>query len=193
MAQASRVWFIVLFGIGFVATLAAFIRFRAYREAIEDKVGPLPTPGPVLVSIIALLILITGIGEIAGETSIRWALLRVLGVGLSVYTVVMLPWAVRTLGRFGVPGIGVFRDHALVTSGPFRLVRNPGYSAILALWLGAALGTLNWLLLALWPLLVIVLFTVTREEERLLHAKFGRTYEAYASQRGRFVPKIWGR
>jgi protein-S-isoprenylcysteine O-methyltransferase Ste14 len=193
MAQASRAWFIVLFGLGFVGTLAAFIRFRAHRQAIEENVGPLPTPGPVLVSIIALLILITGVGEIAGETSIGWALLRVLGLGLSLYTIVMLPWAVRTLGRFGVPGIGVFRDHALVTSGPFRLLRHPGYSAILALWLGAALGTLNWLLLALWPPLVIVLFTVTREEEGLLRAKFGRTYEAYASQTGRFVPKVWGR
>lgn len=193
MTQALRLWFLVLFGLGFVGTIAAFIRFRAHRGAIEKKVGPLPTPGPVLVSVVAVVILLTGIGEITGETSIGWAILRVLGVGLSLYTIVMLPWAVRTLGRFGVPGVGVFRDHALVTSGPFRLVRHPGYSAILALWLGAALGTLNWLLLALWPVLVIVLFMVTREEEGLLRAKFGTTYDAYSAKTGRFIPMAWGR
>lgn len=193
MTLALRVWFLVLFGLGFLGTIAGFVRFRAYREDVEKKVGPLPTPGPVLVSIAALSILLTGIGEITDETSVEWASLRVLGVGLSLYTMVMLPWAVRTLGRFGVPGVGVFRDHALVTSRPFRLVRHPGYSAILALWLGAALGTLNWLLLSLWPVLVIVLFMVSREEEGLLRVKFGTTYDAYAAKTGRFIPRAWGR
>jgi protein-S-isoprenylcysteine O-methyltransferase len=193
MTQALRLWFLVLFGLGLLGTMVAFVRFRADRKDIEKKVGPLPTPGPVIVSIIGALIVLTGIGEITDDTSIGWASLRVLGVGLSLYTMVMLPWAVRTLGRFGVPGIGVFRDHALVTSGPFRVVRNPGYSGILALWLGAGLGTLNWLLLTLWPLLVIVLFMVTREEEGLLRAKFGTTYDAYAAKTGRFIPKPSGR
>jgi protein-S-isoprenylcysteine O-methyltransferase Ste14 len=55
------------------------------------------------------------------------------------------------------------------------------------------LGTLNWLLLTLWPLLVIVLFMVTREEEGLLRAKFGTTYDAYAAKTGRFIPKPSGR
>jgi hypothetical protein len=35
---------------------------------------------------------------------------------------------------------------------PRLKVRHPLYSAVMALWLGAALGTLNWLLLALSPL-----------------------------------------
>ena len=193
MTEALRLWFLVLFGLGFLGTIAAFVRFRAYREDVEKKVGPLPTPGPVLVSIVAFLILLTKIGEITDATTLGWASLRVLGVGLSFYSMFMLPWAVRTLGRFGVPGVGIFRDHALVTSGPFRVVRNPGYSAILALWLGAALATLNWLLLALWPVLLIVLFMVTREEEGLLRAKFGPTYDSYAAKTRRFIPKPWGR
>ncbi|MFW6078503.1 MAG: methyltransferase family protein [Gemmatimonadota bacterium] len=96
----------------------------------------------------------------------------------------------HALGRFGVPGVAVLRDHGLVTSGPFRLVRHPGYSAVLALWLGAGLGTLNGLLLALWPALVAVMYRVVREEEQLLRQKFGPSYEAYAEQTGRFLPKI---
>ena len=193
MTQVLRLWFLGLFGLGFVGTLVGFIRFRAHRRTVERKLGPLPTPGPVVVSLVAVLILLTGTGEIAGETSIGWVILRVLGVGLSFYAIIMLPWAVGTLGRFGVPGVAVLRDHALVTSGPFRLVRNPGYSAIMALWIGAALGTLNWLLLAVWPLLVGVLFIVAREEEGLLRSKFGTSYDVYAAKRGRFIPKVRGR
>ena len=193
MTEAVRLWFLVLYGLGFIAVIAGFIRFRTQRGVVEKKTGPVPTPGPLVVSIVALLVLLTRAGEISDDTSIASAILRVLGIGLSLYTIVMLPWAVRTLGRFGVPGAAILRDHALVTSGPYRMVRHPGYSAILALWLGAALGMLNWLLLALWVLLVGLLFMVTREEEGLLREKFGTTYDVYAAKTGRFVPRIWGR
>ena len=113
------------------------------------------------------------------------------GVGLSLYGLAILPWTVRTLGRLAAPGPAVFRDHDLVTSGPFRLVRHPGYSAILAIFLGTALGTLNWLLLALWPLVVVGTYLSSRAEERLLREKFGKAYRKYAQQTHRFIPGIW--
>jgi hypothetical protein len=56
---------------------------------------------------------------------------------------------------------------------PRLKVRHPLYSAVMALWLGAALGTLNWLLLALSPLGVAALFMSTCAEEGLLRARFG--------------------
>lgn len=190
MTEAFRFWFLVLYGVGFVGVIASFVRFRGQRAVVEDKVGPVPTPGPLIVTIVAVLILLTGSGEATGDTSVAGPILRLLGVGLSLYAVVMLPWAVRTLGRFGVPGAGILRDHALVTSGPFRLVRHPGYSAVLALWLGAAWGTLNWLLLVLWPLLAVILFKAARDEEGLLRGRFGTTYDMYAAKTGRLIPRI---
>jgi protein-S-isoprenylcysteine O-methyltransferase len=99
----------------------------------------------------------------------------------------------RVLGRFLVPQAVVFADHALVTSGPFRFVRHPSFSGALALWLSTALGTLNWLLLVLWFLLVVGKTIQAQAEEELLHTKFGSAYEAYTRQTGRFFPKIWRR
>jgi len=49
-------------------------------------------------------------------------------------------WATLVLGRFLVPRAVIFADHHLVNSGPFRAMRHPICSRILALWLGAALG-----------------------------------------------------
>jgi protein-S-isoprenylcysteine O-methyltransferase len=189
MTEALRLWFLLLFGVGIAGFLATALRFRGRRAMVERKSGPVPTPIPLVAQSVALLILLTRTGELSSG----WPLLRVLGLGLSLYAVVMLPWALRTLGRFFVPGVAVFRDHALVTSGPFRLVRHPLYSAVLALWLGAALGTLNWLLFALLPLVVAGLFIASGAEEAMLRAKFGTSYEAYAAQTGRFIPKVWGR
>ena|SRR5215468_6856132 len=44
------------------------------------------------------------------------------------------------------------------------------HSEVLALWLGAALGTLNWLLFALLPLVVAGLFIASRAEEAMLRS-----------------------
>lgn len=74
---------------------------------------------------------------------------------------------------------------------PATLVRHPGYSAILAIFLGTALGTLNWILLALWPLVVVGTYLSSRAAEKLLREKFGKAYRQYAQQTYRFVPGIW--
>lgn len=65
------------------------------------------------------------------------------------------------------------------------------YSEVLALWSGAALGTLNWLLFALLPLGGAGLFIASRAEEAMLRS--GQPNEAYAAQTGRFIPKVWVR
>jgi protein-S-isoprenylcysteine O-methyltransferase Ste14 len=187
LAEGVRLWFIVIWSLSIVGSLAAFIQFRSRRAAVEKQVGPLPTPMGIL-QIVVLPILLTRIGEISASSSAGWLIVRVLGIGLSLYSLGMLLWAGRTLGRFGAPGPAVFRDHELITSGPYRLVRHPGYSAIQAIVLGAALGTLNWLILALWPVAVIATYLNSRAEERLLREKFGTAYEEYAQQKNRFIP-----
>jgi protein-S-isoprenylcysteine O-methyltransferase Ste14 len=187
LAEGVRLWFIVIWSLSIVGSLAAFIQFRSRRAAVEKQVGPLPTPMGIL-QIVVLPILLTRIGEISASSSAGWLIVRVLGIGLSLYSLGMLLWVGRTLGRFGAPGPAVFRDHELITSGPYRLVRHPGYSAIQAIVLGAALGTLNWLILALWPVAVIATYLNSRAEERLLREKFGTAYEEYAQQKNRFIP-----
>ena len=105
----------------------------------------------------------------------------------------MAQWSVRALGRLLVPGVGVFQDHALVTSGPYRWVRHPLYSSAFALWLGAALGTLNWLLLLLWPLVAAGVVRHLPAEEEMLRAKFGTAYDEYAARTGQLIPGLGAR
>jgi protein-S-isoprenylcysteine O-methyltransferase len=75
-------------------------------------------------------------------------------------------------------------------AGPFKYLRHPSFSGALALWLGTALGTLNWLLLALWFFLVVGKNIQARAEEEILYAKFGSAYAAYAQRTWRFVPRF---
>ncbi len=83
------------------------------------------------------------------------------------------------------------RGHTLVTSGPYRIVRHPGYvGAILASTCGGvALGSL-WSLVPLTPFAVLFLRR-TAVEDRMLHADLGG-YVGYAERvRYRLVPGLW--
>ncbi|HJY82902.1 MAG TPA: isoprenylcysteine carboxylmethyltransferase family protein [Candidatus Binatia bacterium] len=125
-----------------------------------------------------------------GELQVRGMPMRASGFLLSLYAAVMLLWASATLGRFLLPQAVVVKDHNLVTRGPYRFLRHPLYSGDLALLLGAALGTVNMLLLAIWPVSVLGTYFQTRQEDALLASKFGAAYEAYASRTGGLVPRL---
>ena len=155
--------------------LADVLRICRDRPAFEQQIGPLPEVGALVAWFIPPLMLLSGVGTMAIEQPI----LRVFGVGLSLYSQIMVVWTVRTLGRPLTHSWGsrYTMTMLLVTSGPFRWVRHPLYSGALALWLGAALGTLNWLLLVLWPLFAAAIIRELPTEERMLRAKFGAPYE----------------
>lgn len=186
MTEVFRLTFVILFGLGLVAAFAGMLRFASRGQEVEQKTGPVPTPGPIIVGVLATTVLVTGIGEM----EVNWLPVRLLGAGLGVYGLVVLPWAVRALGPQGVPGVAVLRVHSLVTGGPYRRIRHPGYSAIIALWLGAAFATVNWVLAAISPVLILVLTVTARHEERLLEGKFSDAYRTYLGRTGRFIPRL---
>ena len=70
---------------------------------------------------------------------------------------------------------------ALVTTGLYRYSRNPMYLALLLVLAGWAVALANGLAFLLLPGFVLSLDRLQiRPEERILRAKFGAAYEAYA-------------
>ncbi len=190
-SEAVRFYFLGFYGISLlvliVQVLPAAFRAGAGEHRPDDARRYLPAIMLPLAFLVPPGMILLRIGEIHAE----WPVVRVLGVLVSVYAIALLPWSAATLGRFLIPQAVVFSDHALVMRGPFRFMRHPAYAGDLALWIGSALGTLNMLLLVLWPLYVLGVSAEARVEEELLEAKFGSEYRAYARRTGRFIP--WGR
>jgi protein-S-isoprenylcysteine O-methyltransferase Ste14 len=89
--------------------------------------------------------------------------------------------------------IGVDPDERteLVTTGPFSLVRNPIFSAMLPTSLGLVLMVPSWVAITGFAALVVALDVQVRvvEEPYLLRAQ-GRRYAEYAGRVGRFVPGV---
>jgi protein-S-isoprenylcysteine O-methyltransferase Ste14 len=79
----------------------------------------------------------------------------------------------------------------LVTDGPFRLVRNPIYSAMLPTVFGLVLMVPNALAVAAIVTLFVGLeLQVRLVEEPYLRKAHGEDYESYAARVGRFVPGV---
>jgi protein-S-isoprenylcysteine O-methyltransferase Ste14 len=74
-----------------------------------------------------------------------------------------------TLGRFFTVDVTIEKDHELVESGPFRMVRHPSYTRVLLAFVGFALSLGDWgaLLVILLPIGVAFIHRMNVEENAL--------------------------
>jgi protein-S-isoprenylcysteine O-methyltransferase Ste14 len=118
------------------------------------------------------------------------AIVRWLGVPVAVVGLFLFAWMFRHLG-LNVTSTSMPRGSAeLVTSGPYRFVRHPMYSAALILIAATALLTANLVVLIAGFSMFALLAARSRLEERRLIEKFGDAYRAYQARTGRFFPHL---
>ena len=191
MAEALRVYFLGFYAVSVIILLVRVLPAAA-RATPERRVEGLRRYLPWVFLPVDFLVPPILILLRAGEIQVEWLGVRLSGLILSLYAAGMLLWAAATMGRLLVPQAIVSHDHALVTLGPYRFLRHPTYSGDLALWLASALGTVNVLLLVLWPIIVIGVSIAARLEEQLLESKFGDAYRNYSRRVRRFIPTLRG-
>ena len=82
--------------------------------------------------------------------------------------------------------------HSLVTSGSYRYMRHPMYSAHVLWCIGQVLLVPNWLagLASLVVFLPLYWLRVPREEEMML-TQLGEKYRAYKGRTGQIIPRFW--
>jgi protein-S-isoprenylcysteine O-methyltransferase Ste14 len=123
-----------------------------------------------------------------------------VGVAVGLWGAHAIPWympgrtslAIRTLGRFFRSVVMIQRDHALVTSGPYRLLRHPSYAGALLTGLGAGVVVGNWFSLAAFVLLPLIGYVRRIQiEEVALVEGLGTAYHHYAAASRRLLPFVW--
>lgn len=84
------------------------------------------------------------------------------------------------------------RENRLATDGSYRLIRHPQYTGLFIALFGE--GVVHWPTLfsvGLFPVIVLVYFSLSRREERRMLEQFGEEFRAYQRMVPMFVPR-WG-
>ena len=120
-------------------------------------------------------------------------LTRILGLPLFSGGMLLGGWLYRTMRRAGTPIVGEpfvpgRPTSRLVTDGPFRYSRNPGYLGGALIYAGvASLTNALWVVLLLPIMLLVMQHTVIEREEHYLEGKFGEEYLRYKARVRRWI------
>lgn len=146
-----------------------------------------------LTSVVVVNLAIYLAPRIAPAAAIRPAPV-VFGVGfvLLLTGLTLRGWSFKVLGDYFTFTVMVSPDQPVVTAGPYRVLRHPGYAGILLACAGVGLAAANWIALgaAVVVPLIMLLFRI-RVEERALLATLGDPYCRYAAGHKRLVPLVW--
>jgi protein-S-isoprenylcysteine O-methyltransferase Ste14 len=115
-------------------------------------------------------------------------------IGMVAYLVgfAVRRWSEMTLGSYFTFSVMTSPDQPVVTTGPYRIVRHPGYTGVVLVVLGVGAVSGNWFGLAGWAILVTMpLLYRIRVEETALVSALGDAYRSYAAVHKRLVPFVW--
>lgn len=112
-----------------------------------------------------------------------------LGILLVFAGIAVRQWAIATLGRFFNVRVRLLKDHHVVTSGPYRLVRHPSYTGLLIIIFGISLTSASWEgVIVIMAAIGISLWYRIRVEERFLTKELGRDYAEYRKHTKYLIP-----
>jgi protein-S-isoprenylcysteine O-methyltransferase Ste14 len=105
---------------------------------------------------------------------------------------VIFGWAMVTNPFFhGMMIIQEERSHQVISKGPYRWIRHPGYLGQILYYLGTPLLLASWWALFLGILMTFAFIYRTRQEDQMLQLKLDG-YDVYVKKtRKRLFPRIW--
>jgi protein-S-isoprenylcysteine O-methyltransferase Ste14 len=119
--------------------------------------------------------------------TVAWAgiAMMIVGIGLRF-------WANYTLGAVYTRTLKTAPGQAVVSSGPYRVLRHPGYAGVLLMWLGAGLALQNWIVLVAVALVTGRAYRRRMNaEEQMLLGSLGEAYREYRGRTWRVVPFVY--
>ena len=125
-----------------------------------------------------------------GQTTL--AIVGWLGLAIMLVGLVLRVWSMRVLGAYYSRVLRVTDTQTIVTQGPYRVIRHPGYLGTMLVWVGSGLALGNWVAAALIALLMFGIYGYRiRSEETMLLATFGDRYQQYCRQTWKLVPFLY--
>ena len=101
-------------------------------------------------------------------------------------------WSMRTLGAYYSRTLRTTSDQGVVESGPYRVIRHPGYLGSIMVWTGFAVTSGSAAAAAgVAALMGNAYSRRIASEEAMLTGRFGSAYAEYSQRTKRLIPFIW--
>jgi len=179
-----------------VAAVIGWVLFSVYWEFAAGSAAPEKRSESqasrglhvFLVNVAALLVVMPfrGLGRFLPISS----LIMAAGLAVEAVGLFLAIWARRHLGRNWSGKITIKVEHQLIRSGPYRLLRHPIYTGILAIYAGTAIVTGEWLAIIGLAMTALAYWRKIRLEEANLKVAFGTEYDAYCRETWALVPGL---
>jgi protein-S-isoprenylcysteine O-methyltransferase Ste14 len=114
----------------------------------------------------------------------------VAGVALCAAGLVLAVLARRALGRHWSGEVTAKVDHALVTTGPYAVVRHPIYSSVFVMYGGTAMAAGELHALVGLALLAIAYARKIPMEEEVMDREFGEAWQTYRARTKALIPGL---
>lgn len=117
--------------------------------------------------------------------------LRWVGLGIALAGFALLQWSHLALGQNWSDQPRLMQEQRLITSGPYRWIRHPIYTAFLLIMGAIFFLSANWFIGLLWfGASALDILSRIQFEEALLAEHFGESYRVYMQKTGRLLPKL---
>ena len=155
---------------------------KAWDRAFTAAFGPM----------LLVIMVVSGLDAGRFGWSVVPAWVPIVGIALFVLAWIFALWAMASNKYFETSvRIQTDRGHTAVSSGPYALVRHPGYVGMILVYVSTPLFLASWWGLIPSAVLAVAFFLRTaKEDETLLEELPG--YRAYSEQtRYRMLPGVW--
>jgi protein-S-isoprenylcysteine O-methyltransferase Ste14 len=184
-------YYVVVFS-WYLMEFAQLLRQQEWRQSATRVRAPGYVAAWAGVSIVTLVMLFLA-PHIAPAASIgHGAAAFAVGMVMLAAGVALRVCSFLTLGQYFTFSVRVSADQPVVSRGPYRVLRHPGYAGGLLALLGIGLLYGNWAgwatVAVLWTALIVWRIRV---EEHALMTSLDASYRSYAAQHKRLVPLVW--
>jgi len=184
----------IFVGLNLVATFGANISGakRGLKEKLtvhKEKPKTYLQKFPLVLSALSLVAIILGVFQIGTlEYKLEFENARLWGLVVYIAFSWFQIWAYKILGESYSQDILILKDHKLVTSGPFKLIRHPQYLSQILMDIGGGIATLSYIVIII--ALIEVPFLIMRAllEEKILEKHFKENFSEYKSKSSFMLP-----
>jgi protein-S-isoprenylcysteine O-methyltransferase Ste14 len=151
----------------------------------SDTAGVIAPPPVIYLSALGIGF---GLDAVIGTRSLPSSVAVPVGAASIITGAGLIGSFVRAFGRAQTPTAPNKPSEAIVTDGPYRLTRNPGYLGMALTYAGIAIvSNAPWVLVPLPIAIAVIDRGVIAREERYLERKFGRPYVDYKRRVRRWI------